>query len=119
MASGCQTVHKVEGFPESYVGVGIELTKKADKILVVRTIPGGPSEAAGVQPNDEVVAINGRPAQGMSLGEVVTRLRGKPNSQLTLALSRANKKVVVVLKRQPLAKVGEDYQTDQEPFAPQ
>lgn len=106
----CKETHKVEGFPERYAGIGIELTVEEERIRVVRPLQGGPSEMAGIQAGDFLLAVNGRSTEGMSLGEVVTRLRGKPHSQLTLSLERQGQRMLVVLKRQRLAKSGDGYQ---------
>lgn len=107
--TACQKTTKVEGFPESYAGIGIELTEEKGVVKVVRLLKGGPSEAAGIRPGDQLTSIDGRPTRGMSLGEVVMLLRGKPGSQLTLALLRNQERTLVVLRRQRLAKVGDDY----------
>lgn len=109
-AWGCQQRQQIQGFPDSYAGVGLELTEREGRIRVVRPIQGGPSDAAGIQPGDEVVAINGEAIDGLSLGDVVNKLRGRPDSQLTLALERRGERILVVMKRRRLTKVtGEDY----------
>jgi len=110
--AACPEPKKVKGFPDSYAGIGIELTIKQAKLMVVRTIKGGPSEAAGVKKNDHVASINGQPTAGMSLGEAVTLLRGKPNSQLTLGLEREGEKVLVVLRRRKIKKKGKTYRAE-------
>jgi len=109
LLAACPEPKKVKGFPDSYAGIGIELTVKAGKLMVVRTIKGGPSEAAGVTQGDHVASINGQSTEGMSLGQAVSLLRGKPNSQLTLGLEREKKKVLVVLRRRKITKKGKKY----------
>lgn len=110
--AACPEPKKVKGFPDSYAGIGIELTVDKGKLVVVRTIKGGPSEAAGVKKDDQIASINGQTTEGMSLGEAVTLLRGKPNSQLTLGLQRDGKKVLVVLRRRKIKRKGKTYRAE-------
>ena len=107
---GCSSSQRIEGFPEEYVGIGLELGKEGEELTIVRVIAGGPSAVAGIEAGDRVVAINGESTAGMNLGDAVARLRGPPDSQLTLGLDRQGERMLVVLKRQRLVRVGEAYE---------
>ena len=48
---------------------------------VIAPSAGGPAERAGVAPKDELVAIGGRPTEGMSLYEAGELLQGPQGSQ--------------------------------------
>lgn len=109
LLSGCQRTKRIEGFPKKYAGVGLELTADAGTVRVVRPILGGPSDAAGIKGGDVITAINGTSTEGMTLGDVVQRLRGKPDSQLSLSLDRSGEHITVVLRRQKISRQGADY----------
>ncbi len=118
LISACSDPQKVDGFPDTYAGIGLELEVTGDMVRVVRPIKGGPSEAAGIKADDEITAINGKSTEGMSLGEVVTVLRGRPGSQLTLSLRRQGSKLLVVLRRSRLKKTGKGYEAQEEEEPP-
>jgi carboxyl-terminal processing protease len=104
---GCQRTEVVESFPDSYVGVGMELRMADGLPEVVRTLPGSSARQAGVQPGDRIVMIDGLPTTGDTLGNVVMRIRGLPQSQVTLALDRGRERIIIVVRRRKMAKEGE------------
>jgi carboxyl-terminal processing protease len=104
---GCQRTEVVESFPNSYVGVGLELRMADGYPEVVRTLPGSSAHQAGVQPGDRIVRIDGHPTAGETLGNVVMRIRGLPQSQVTLALDRGRERIIIVVRRKKMAKDGE------------
>lgn len=108
-AGGCQETQTVESFPDSFVGVGLELTMNKRGPTVVRPIRGGPSEAAGIKRGDHITAVDGKTTDGMSLGDVVHHLRGEPDSQVTLTLDRKGARILVVLRRGKMTKKEADY----------
>lgn len=83
VASACER-ETMEANPERYVGIGVELTMEAAGARVVRVIDEGPAAASGLAKNDVVLEIEGVPARGMSLAEVVKSLRGEPGSSVKL-----------------------------------
>lgn len=68
--------------------VGIEITVRDQAVLVVEAIEGGPAAAAGIKPGDRVVAVAGRSLDGLALHEVVSRLRGRVGSAVTVTIAR-------------------------------
>jgi len=107
--SACTRTEVVPSFPESYVGVGMELRMEDKVPVVVRTLPGGSARDAGVEPGDRLVMIDGRPTIEESLGDIVMRIRGRPESQVTLALNRGDQRLIIVVRRRKMAKQGNDY----------
>lgn len=73
-------------------GLGIEVTMENQVIKVVSPIDDTPAAKAGLKPNDLIVAIDDQPVMGLKLNEAVQRLRGKPQSRVTLAVVRGQKK---------------------------
>lgn len=70
-------------------GVGLELTMEDGLPKIVSPIDGTPADKAGIRPGDYIAAIDGKPTQGMQLGEVVEALRGPAGSTLTLTMLRS------------------------------
>lgn len=69
-------------------GLGIEVTMDNGVIKVVSPIDDTPAAKAGLKPNDLIVGIDDAPVMGLSLNEAVEKLRGKPQSRVTLAVVR-------------------------------
>ena len=70
-------------------GLGIEVTMEGGVVRVVSPIDDTPASKAGVQPGDFIIAIDGKPAIGLTLNEAVDKMRGPVNSSITITLRRA------------------------------
>jgi carboxyl-terminal processing protease len=73
-------------------GLGIEVTQEDGLIKVVTPIDDTPASHAGVQSGDIITAIDGESVQGLSLNQAVDKMRGAPDTSVTLKIVRgANK----------------------------
>ncbi len=68
--------------------VGIEITVRDDVLTVVEPIKGGPAHRAGILRDDRIVSIDGLSTKGMTLVDIVKRVRGAPGTQVTLSIAR-------------------------------
>ena len=102
--SGCSRTEVVDGFPPTFVGIGVELKINKDEPVVVRALSGGSAAKAGLKAGDRLVMINGRPTRGKSLGDVVMKIRGKPGSQITLTIDRKGQQMIVAVLRKKMSK---------------
>ncbi|MBI5525382.1 MAG: PDZ domain-containing protein [Deltaproteobacteria bacterium] len=105
-AGACSGTTKLQAFPEKYAGVGLELAVRGGAAEVVSVIAGGPAEEAGLRQGDRIVKIDGEPVAGLTLADVVAKLRGPAGSQVMLSLRQEAGKsdTVVVINRRSLAK---------------
>jgi carboxyl-terminal processing protease len=70
------------------VGIGAQLTKAGDAIVVVTPLPKSPAHAAGVKPGDTLLAVDGeKPAD---LAAAVKAIRGESGTQVQLRLRGAD-----------------------------
>jgi len=88
-----------ESIAGSFAGVGMEIDKKNDVIVVVTPLKGTPAEAAGVKAGDIVAVIDGKPTDGISVEAAVSAIRGPVGSVVDLTLVRAGKVVEVKITR--------------------
>jgi carboxyl-terminal processing protease len=86
------------------VGIGINLQESKDlaHLIVTRTIENGPAELAGVRAGDEIVAIDGREAGGMTPEQAAESIRGKAGTNVKLGLKHDALTKVVCIMRQEL-----------------
>ena len=74
----------------SFVGIGIRFQIVKDTLMVVATIPGGPSEKLGILAGDQIVAVDGNSIAGIGLknNEVRTKLMGELGSKVQVKVLR-------------------------------
>jgi len=77
-----------EQFQGQYEGIGIEFIVQNKILTVLSPIVGGPSEAAGLQPGDQIIRIEGESAYGITEDEVMKKLRGPKGSKVKLTIRR-------------------------------
>ncbi|WOO34113.1 S41 family peptidase [Diaphorobacter limosus] len=77
-----------EGTTGRFVGVGIEITQEDGLIKIVSPIEGSPADRAGLKTNDLITKIDDTAVKGLTLNEAVKRMRGEPNTKVTLTILR-------------------------------
>jgi carboxyl-terminal processing protease len=83
-------------------GLGIEVTQDNGFIKVVSPIDDTPAARAGIKAGDLIVALDGKTVQGLTLNDAVDRMRGPPNSRITLMIKRTgvDKPIEVAMQRE-------------------
>jgi carboxyl-terminal processing protease len=70
-------------------GIGVQVEMRNGRVVVISPIAGSPGERAGILRGDEIVGVDGESLeQGTALSEVVTRLRGTPESKVSVRVFR-------------------------------
>ena len=70
----------------SGVGLQIDINAKSKQLEVVTPIDGSPAEKAGIEPRDQILAIDGMSTKNLSLDEAASRMRGKEGTQVKLTV---------------------------------
>ena len=73
-------------------GLGIEVTQEDGLIKVVTPIDDTPAAHAGILSGDIISAIDGENVQGLSLNQAVDKMRGAPDTSVTLKILRGSNK---------------------------
>ncbi len=97
-----QTKSFNEGVSGDFVGIGAEMQKKNDQIMVTSPMKGSPAERAGIRPKDVITKVNGKSIKGKALDEVVKDVRGKENTEVTLTVQRGSEEKDVKIKREKI-----------------
>lgn len=72
-----------------FVGVGIVIKENnKGEITISNPIEGAPAYYGGVQPEDVLVSVNGKSANGWTLNDAVDRITGPKGTAVTLTLRR-------------------------------
>ena len=70
-------------------GLGLDVVKRGDALIVVSPLDDTPAARAGIQPGDEILAIDGESTLGMDVARASARMRGPAGQRVTLTLMRA------------------------------
>src|SRR3954469_5436412 len=89
------------GTQGEFGGLGIEVGMEDGFVKVVSPIDDSPASRAGIKAGDLIVKLDDTSVKGLTLNDAVKRMRGKPNTNITLTLVRKGeaKPSVVTLTR--------------------
>lgn len=76
------------GTQGEFGGLGIEVGMEDGFVKVVSPIEDTPAYKAGLKAGDLIIKLDETPVKGMTLSDAVKRMRGKPNTQITLTVLR-------------------------------
>ena len=77
-----------EGTTGKFVGLGIEVGMEDGLVKVVSPIEGSPAFRAGLKSGDLITKIDDTLVKGLSLDQAVKKMRGEPNTKVTLSIFR-------------------------------
>lgn len=74
------------------IGVVIDYMKEPEQefLKIIDTIPAGPADKAGIRPEDIIVQVNDEALKGLTVEEIVAKLKGKRNTQVQVKVKRMN-----------------------------
>ena len=89
------------GTQGEFGGLGIEVGREDGFVKVIAPIEDTPAYRAGRKPGDLIIKLDDTNVKGMTLNDAVKRMRGKPNTDITLTIIRKGdpKPKVVTLTR--------------------
>jgi len=70
-------------------GLGIEVGMEDGFVKVITPIDDTPAKKAGVEAGDLIIKLDSTPVKGLTLGDAVKLMRGKPGSDIILTIIRA------------------------------
>jgi carboxyl-terminal processing protease len=71
-----------------FVGIGIEMGMEDGVVKVISPIEGSPAFRIGLKSGDLITRIDDTPVKGMTVDQAVKRMRGEPNTKVTLTVFR-------------------------------
>ena len=82
-------------------GLGIEVTMEDGLIKVVAPIDDTPAAKAGIRAGDVITHLDDEAVQGLTLNQAVEKMRGAPNTKITLKVMRkgVDKPIVLTIVR--------------------
>lgn len=71
-------------------GLGIQISMKNSMLTVIAPIDDTPASRAGIQAGDRIIKINGESTDKLNLQDAVTKMRGKPDTSVTITVIRSS-----------------------------
>ncbi len=71
-----------------YYGVGMQIAPRNNKIIVVAPFVGTPAYRAGLRPGDVILAVDGKPTENLSVGDVADMLKGPRGTNVHITVLR-------------------------------
>lgn len=77
-----------------FVGIGVNFYMYKDSVAVIKPIPGGPSDKAGIKPGDRILFADNYKLFGKKITNdtLFSKLKGEEGSKLTLTIYRKSTK---------------------------
>lgn len=87
-----------------FVGLGIEVGMEDGYVKVISPIEDSPAYRAGIKAGDLITRLDATPVKGMTLDEAVKKMRGEPNTRITLTIARKeeDRPVIITILRQEI-----------------
>ena len=76
------------GTSGEFGGLGIEVGQEDGFIKVIAPIDDTPAQRAGIRAGDLIIRLDDTSVKGMALSDAIQRMRGKPNTPITLTIVR-------------------------------
>ncbi|HWC57865.1 MAG TPA: S41 family peptidase [Candidatus Paceibacterota bacterium] len=104
----------------SFSGIGIEIGQKNNVLTVIAPLKGTPADKAGIKAGDQIVAIDGKSTEQVSIDKAVDLIRGQEGTSVALTVVRegmtAPKVFTIVRSTIDLPTVDTETRPDQKAF---
>jgi len=77
-----------EQYRGDYAGIGVSFEIFDGVLTVLDALDGGPSQALGLRPGDEIIGVEGQDAVGWDVDTVYERLRGPAGTRVNVTVRR-------------------------------
>ncbi|WP_415875154.1 S41 family peptidase [Clostridium sp.] len=75
----------------NYVGLGLQVAVKDDKVVVIAPFEDSPAKKAGILSGDIIEKVDGKEVTGKEYEKAVAMMRGEKNTYVTLTITREGK----------------------------
>ena len=88
----------VSSLQGEYEGIGATVGIRDNQIIIVAPLPNSPAAEAGIRAGDILLAVNGESTEGLSLEEVVLRVRGPKGTSVRVTVQHQGETTPVELE---------------------
>lgn len=84
----------------SYDGIGIEITKSEDKIIIIGVIQNSPAELAGIKAGDIILKVDDMETTGKETSEISNYIRNNKKDNYKILVNRNDEEMSFNLKKE-------------------
>lgn len=92
----------VEQISGHFVGIGIQVGIKDEKVTVIAPIEGSPAERVGLKSGDVILKVNGEEMAEPKLENTVSNIKGEAGTSVDLTISRGEETLDVTIPREEI-----------------
>ncbi len=86
----------------SFQGIGAELGKRADRLVVISTLDDSPAKKSGLLAGDIILSVNDEDAAQWSIEKAVSKIRGEKNTTVKLTVFRSDQPKEFTITREAI-----------------
>lgn len=86
--AGLRSARDYRAQREGFGGIGVQLNFDHELPQIISVVPESPAQASAIQPGDVLVAIEKELVDGLGRRDVIWRLRGDVDTEVTITLTR-------------------------------
>ena len=75
----------------SFAGLGLRVEMVEGQLRIAVTMPNTPAARAGLQKGDVILRLDDEVAEGMTLSDAITRMRGDPGTPIAMTIRRTGR----------------------------
>jgi len=84
---------------EEINGIGIDVEKRKNRLVIISPIEGSPAARAGIEPGDVIKRVDGVEVANLEFGDAGSRMQGPPGSEVVLVTDRRGRELTFRLRR--------------------
>lgn len=88
----------LESLAGKFEGIGATVGVRDKQIMITAPIPNSPADRAGIRAGDIVLGVNGESTEGLSLEEVVLRIRGPKGTPVRVTIQHQGETTPIELE---------------------
>lgn len=96
----------------TFSGIGAELDKRDNQLVIVSTVDNSPARKAGLQAGDAIVKVNDEDTSTWSVDQAVSKIRGDKGTTVKLTIVRGGKQMDFSIVRDQITTPSVTYSED-------
>src|SRR3954468_6189962 len=84
---------------EEINGIGIDVEKRKNHLVIISPIEGSPAAKAGIEPGDVIKRVDGVDVGALEFDDAVARMQGPPGSEVLLVVDRRGRELSFRVRR--------------------